>query len=130
MSVPIRSSMPVSPPPSQVKSMCWGFTHFSKILEYCYYCGNKVYLPSIHIVLVCCVHFECNSRLNLGRKSRGKIEGEMRRQEKRLLIIPVDFLPQILLKSHSKCTQVQGEMKVGKLYFHSNSSILGFLKNG
>ena len=27
-------------------------------------------------------------------------------------------------------TQVQGELKVGKLYFHNNSSILGFLKNG
>ena len=26
--------------------------------------------------------------------------------------------------------QVQGELKIGKLYFHNNSSILGFLRNG
>ena len=31
----------------------WEFTHLSKILEYCYYCGNKVYLPSVDRVLVC-----------------------------------------------------------------------------
>ena len=27
-------------------------------------------------------------------------------------------------------TQVQGGLKVGKLYFHNNGSILGFLRNG
>ena len=27
-------------------------------------------------------------------------------------------------------TQVQGELKVGKLYFHNNSGIMGFLRNG
>ena len=27
-------------------------------------------------------------------------------------------------------TQVQGELKVGKLYFHNNSSILRFIRNG
>ena len=43
---------------SHYKTLHWGFTHFSKILEYCYYCRNKVYLPSVHLVLVCCVHFE------------------------------------------------------------------------
>ena len=33
---------------------------FSKILEYCYYCENKVYLSSVHRVLVCCVHLGRN----------------------------------------------------------------------
>ena len=28
------------------KILYWEFTRFSKILEYCYYCGNKVYRPS------------------------------------------------------------------------------------
>ena len=32
-------------------------TRFSKILDYCYYCGNKVYIPSVHRVVVCSVHF-------------------------------------------------------------------------
>ena len=43
-------------------TLYWGFTlRFLKIVEY-YYCGNKVYLPSVHLVLVCCVQFERNSR--------------------------------------------------------------------
>ena len=29
-----------------------------------------------------------------------------------------------------KCTQVHGELKVDKVYFHNKSSILGFLKIG
>ena len=44
------------------KTLYWEFTRFSKILEYCYYCGNKLYLPSVHHILVCCVHFGCNLR--------------------------------------------------------------------
>ena len=36
------------------KTLYWEFAHFLKIVEYCYYCGNKVYLPSAHLVLVCC----------------------------------------------------------------------------
>ena len=43
------------------KSLYWGFTHFLKIVEYCYYCENIVYLLSLHLVLVCCVHFERDS---------------------------------------------------------------------
>ena len=62
------------------KTLYWRFTHFSKILEYYYYCGNKVYLPSIYLVLVCCVHFERDSRSIWGRKSRG--ENEEAREEK------------------------------------------------
>ena len=30
--------------------------NFSKFLKYCYYCGNKVYMPSVHRLLVCCGH--------------------------------------------------------------------------
>ena len=55
------------------KTLYWGFAHFLKIVEYCYYCGNKVYLPSVHLVLVCCAQFERDSRSIWGRKSRGKI---------------------------------------------------------
>ena len=44
------------------KTLCWGFAHFLKIVEYCHYCGNKVCLPSVHLVLVCCAQFERDSR--------------------------------------------------------------------
>ena len=44
------------------KTLYWGFAHFLKSVEYCYYCGNKVYLPSVHLVLVCCAQFERDSR--------------------------------------------------------------------
>ena len=44
------------------KTLYWEFTRFSKILEYCYYCGNKFYTPSVHRILVCCVHFGRNLR--------------------------------------------------------------------
>ena len=33
------------------------------------------------------------------------------------------------LKLRPKCTQVYGELKMCKIYFHNNSSILGFLRN-
>ena len=39
------------------KTLYWEFTRFSKILEYCCYCGDQVYLSSVHRVLLCCVHF-------------------------------------------------------------------------
>ena len=104
------------------KTLYWGFAHFLKIIEYCYYCGNKVYLPSVHLVLVCCAQFERDSRSIRGRKSRGKI---------------LKFSPSIFSLEYSSNraqtahnTQVQGELKVGKLYLHNNSSILRFLRNG
>ena len=51
-------------------TLYWEFTRFSKILEYCYYCGNKFYLPSVHRVLVCCVHFGRNLRSFRARTPR------------------------------------------------------------
>ena len=72
--------------------------------------------------------------------TRGVSEGENRGGKFRRLffspligeISPLDFLPQILLESRSNCAQhtIQGELKVGMLYFHNNSSILRFLRNG
>ena len=45
------------------KTLYWEFTRFSKILEYCYMIyGNKVYLPLVHRVYVCCVYFGRNLR--------------------------------------------------------------------
>ena len=57
---------------------------------------------------------------------REKIEGENEKNE-----ATSHFPPQFSPSSTPGIalnTQVQGELKVGKLYFHNNSSILGFLR--
>ena len=56
---------------------------------------------------------------------REKIEGENERNE------APHFPPQFSPSSTPGIalnTQVQDELKVGKLYFHNNSTILGFLR--
>ena len=70
------------------KTLYWGFAHFLKIVEYCYYCGNKVYLTSVHFVLVCCAQLLLSA-------IPGVFEGE-NRGGKFGEISPLDFLPQIL----------------------------------
>ena len=45
------------------KTLYWGFTHFSKILEYYYYCGKKGYQLQFTLHLTCvlcafCARFE------------------------------------------------------------------------
>ena len=73
------------------KTSHWEFTRFSKILEYCYYCGNKVYLPSVHRVLVCCVHFGLNLRSFRARTPQS---------------VPPYKLYRMLVSSHAICKQI------------------------
>ena len=61
------------------KTLYLEYTRFSKTLEYCYCCGNKVYLPSVHCALVCCVHFI--------RAIGGQLERERRKVFPRINII-------------------------------------------
>ena len=51
-------------------TLYWEFTHFSKILEYFYYCEIKFILPSVNRVLVCCVHFGRDFKPFRARKLR------------------------------------------------------------
>ena len=73
------------------KTLYWEFTRFSKILEYCYYCGNKFYLPSVHRILVCCVHFGRNLRLFRARTPRTVLPYKLYRR---------------LVSSHAICEQI------------------------
>ena len=72
------------------KTLYWEFTRFSKILEYCYYCGNKFYIPSVHRILVCCVHFGHNLRSFRARTPRTVLPYKLYRR---------------LVSSHAICMQ-------------------------
>ena len=52
------------------ETLYWEFTRFSQILEYCYYCGDKFYIPSVYRILMCCVHFGHNLRSFRARTAR------------------------------------------------------------
>ena len=69
----------------------WEFTRFSKILENCFYCGNKFYLPSVHRILVCCVHLGRNLRSFRARTPRSVLPYKLYRR---------------LVSSHAICNQI------------------------
>ena len=73
------------------KTLYWEFTRFSKILEHCYYCGNKFYIPSVHRILVCCVHFGRNLRSFRARTPRTVLPYKLYRR---------------LVSSHAICKQI------------------------
>ena len=73
------------------KTLYLEFTRFSNILEYCYYCGNKFYLSSVHRILVCCVHFGRILRSFRARTPRSVLTHKLYRR---------------LVSSHAICKQI------------------------
>ena len=111
-----------------IRPLYWEFTDpFSKFVEYCssdlIVEIKFIYLQFIR-VLVFCVHFRRNLGPFRARKPRNIRGGGTL----------CGFLALNGLKSRRKCAQNTStqwnEFKVGKLYFHNKSSILGFLKMG
>ena len=99
------------------KTLYWEFTRFSKILEYCYYCGNKSYTPSVHRILVCCVHFGHNLRSFRARTPRTVLPYKLYRR---------------LVSSHAICKQIakscQQNLLPARQFFPKRHKINIFIK--
>ena len=74
-----------------IRLCIWNLLVSQNILEYCYYCGNKFYLSSVHRILVCCVHFGRILRSFRARTPRSVLTHKLYRR---------------LVSSHAICKQI------------------------